>query len=586
MRLHRHSRALLTTLVLALLVSVVPAAPAPAATVTVVRTRDLAIPMSSGGELYGDLYQPAVDGVVRAPLPTIVVYFPYRKDDPTRFERGAMARFAEAGFAGLLVDIRGSGASNGAYGLSSRREVRDGYDAVEWAALQPWSDGRIGMWGYSYPGNMAALVAAMRPPHLRAIVPASSFNDPYRDVFFPGGMQASEDTGLVGWLAFHALVKPGPEASPERAARSAVDPSAQAEGLGTLAIGAAHRLYDSYWRERTLHAERIRVPALFWSGWDDIYPRAAALGYLTAGSRHKALVLGPWGHLGGAGDEPLELLLADSVRWFDIFLRTPDPRRMRAKFAKVPPVRVFDVDPSSTATFGPWNGEWRSFRSWPPPHRDAALALCGPGGEAPSAEAPWPIRGTLATRCESDASVPVPGVPVEATGAASVTHDAVAGANPYNDPKDQRLDAAAAAFLGPVLEEAAVVTGSVRARLWATSQWTDADWVVRLVDVGPDATRVIARGWLKASHRRVDPRRPYLWHPHDRPESLVPGEPYRLDVEIWPSSYRLAAGHRLGLLVQSADTRKVVSQDGAFPSELLVGPSYPSTVFVPIRTGA
>jgi putative CocE/NonD family hydrolase len=304
---------------------------------------------------------------------------------------------------------------------------------------------------------------------------------------------------------------------------------------------------------------------------------------LTTGSRHRALVLGPWGHLGGAGDEPLELLLADSVRWFDIFLRTRNPRQVRAKFSRIPPVRVFDVDPSGTDTFAEWSGRWRSFRSWPPPHRDAALALCGPGDEAPSPESPWPIRGTLTTTCERDASIPVPGVPVEATGAASVTHDAVAGSNPYNDPKDQRLDTAATAFLGPVLEQAALVTGSVRLRLWAESQGTDADWVVRLVDVGPDATQVIARGWLRASHRRVDARRGYLWHPHDREDALVPGEPYRLDVEIWPSSYRLPAGHRLGLLVQSADTRKVVSQNGAITSRLLVGPSYPSTAFVPIR---
>ncbi|MEX2459292.1 MAG: CocE/NonD family hydrolase [Actinomycetota bacterium] len=586
MRPYPHPRVLLATLAVALLGTVVSAQPGRAQTVTVVRTRDLAIPMSSGGELYADLYRPAVDGVPRTRLPTIVVYFPYRKDDPSRFEREALARFAEAGFAGLLVDIRGTGASPGEFGMSSRREVRDGYDAVEWAARQPWSDGRVGMWGYSYPGNMAALVAALRPPHLRAIVPASSYNDPYRDLFYPGGMQASEDSGLVGWLAFHALVRPGPEASPDRAAASTLDVATYPGSLGPLVEGPAHRLFDDFWRERALRAERIRVPALFWSGWDDVYPRAAALGYLTTGSRHKALVLGPWGHLGGAGDEPLELLLADSVRWFDVFLRTPDPRRMRAKLARIPPVRVFDVDASRAATFGPWPGAWRSYRSWPPPHRDAVLALCGPDDGAPALETPWPIRGTLVATCVGDAATPGRGVPVEPTGGAADTPAAGPGVapSPNNDPKRRSLPAAAAAFLGPILEESATVTGSVSVRLWAVSQGTDADWVVRLVDVGPETTRLISRGWLRASHRRQDPRRGYLWHTHDREEPVVPGEPYRLDVEIWPSSYRLPAGHRLGLLVQSADTRKVLSQNGAITSRLLVGPSHPSMLFVPVRT--
>jgi hypothetical protein len=566
----------------ALLLAMIPAV-ARADDVTVVRMRNLAIPVSTGGVLRGDLYQPKIGGTVLAPLPTVIIYFPYAKDDQSRFERTMLARLVQNRFAGLLVDIRGTGDSPGEFGLLSEKEIREGYDVVEWTAAQSWSDGTVGLWGYSYPGITAALIAALHPPHLAAIVPGAAYNDPYRDILFPGGIRATQDSGLAGWFAAHAMMRVRPDDTPAEALANVADAAAHPGGLTPIVDAGLHTMYDGWWRERELVASEITVPALFWSGWDDVYPRGQLLNYVLAGTAHKAIVMGPWGHIGGATGKALDFFITDSIRWFDIFLRTPDDERA-GKLAAVPPVRLFDVDWTKPVTYdGAYHGTWRGFSSWPA-HADITLQLCT-SADGPGPSAPWLSRGALARACDVDGSVPVAGVPVDATGGVSVTHDTAKGdwANGFNDPKDARLDPSATMLVGAPLEQVSTITGPIRADLWATTQGPDADWVVRLVDIGPDAARYISQGWLRASHRHEDASRGYLWHTHDREEVLVPGEPYRFSVEVWPTSYAVPAGHRIGLEVLSADTMKVAGQTTA-ASALLVGPDHPSSVTLPIRS--
>ena len=227
--------------------------------------KDLEIPVSSGNVLRGDLYVPVVDGEPAAGLPTIVTYFPYVKDDSSRFEVAAMHRFASDGYAGLLVDIAGTGVSPGEFGFLSEREVADGHDVVEWAAQQPFSNGRVGMWGYSYPGVTAAHVAATRPPHLRAAVPGSIFHDIYRDVAFPGGIQSTQDMTLLGaFIAAQSVARQRGDTDPQLAFEALVDSVAAPGGVATMAEALTHTTYDAYWQERALENKihRIEVPTL------------------------------------------------------------------------------------------------------------------------------------------------------------------------------------------------------------------------------------------------------------------------------------------------------------------------------------
>ena len=594
---HRSATALVVgTTGLALLGPALLATPAGAAALprvqeaapTVAVTNDVEIPTRSGHVLRGDLYRPVIAGVPRDGLPTVVTYFPYVKDDDRRFEVTAMRRFAEAGYAGLLVDIPGTGASIGEFGFFSNREIADGRDAVDWAAAQPFSNGRVGLWGYSYPGITAARIAATRPASLRAVVPAAIFNDAYRDVVAPGGILASQDAALLPFVAGQAAARPRQGTDPAVAFEELLNTATTPGNVLIVAEAGTHTFYDDYWKERALDGEieKIEVPALLWGGWSDVYPRGTLLNHAAIGSRYKRLVMGPWGHLAGVAGEPFELFLQESLTWFDTFLRH-DPSPDEAERATG--TRLFDMDWSGTAdTFaGIWPGRFTDTPAGLPTTTPRSLVLCG-GDGTPEAAAPWPVQGRLGADCPSDGSLPVVHVPADATGGGSIGHDAFA--NPYAnelwDDKDQRLSLASTALLSEPLEVATTVTGSMTADLAVSTIGTDADWVVRVVDVGPDRTRVLAPGWLRASRRHEDPDRTYLRHTHDRDEPVAPGEPYRLRIEVWPTSYTVPAGHRLGLLIRTADSAKITPGASPGVSTVLTGPSAPSTLTFSVRSSA
>src|SRR5262245_62518680 len=147
--------------------------------------RNLLIPLSDGAELSADLYRPAGKG----PFPALISFYPYHHDDFMGAMNEAPRRyFAARGYAHLLVDFRGLGGSSGvAWSAMDRGEARDGAEAIEWIARQPWCDGNVGMWGLSYGGISSLKVAAENPPHLRAIVPLQGSVDIYHDYLYPGG---------------------------------------------------------------------------------------------------------------------------------------------------------------------------------------------------------------------------------------------------------------------------------------------------------------------------------------------------------------------------------------------------------------
>ena len=548
-------------------------APAIAQERSVLITRNLEIPVGENAKLRGDLYQPAVDGVPLQSLPTIVTYFPYVKDDASRFEVTAMHRFAEAGYAGLLVDLAGSGVSPGEFGFLNQREIADGRDVVEWAAQQTFSNGRVGLWGYSYPGITAALIAATRPPHLEAVVPASIYHDTYRDLVYPGGILFTQDVVLLPWVLAQSYARQRQGTDPQLAYEALLGSIFSPGGTAVIAEAALHQTYDAYWQERALENKigQIEVPTLFWGGWADIYPRGTLLNYHDVGAQHKRLVMGPWGHLAGASDQPLELFLTESLAWFDTFLRKEATAEEAEAIAGV--ARLFQLDPAGEETYADvWSGRFVEHRGWPAGSARTTLEICT-ATPTIDASTPWPIQGALGGDCDVAGAIPVANLPVDPTGGGSIGHDAYAHAlaNLLWDDKDQRLSLGSTVLLTEPAAEDLWILGSSTVKLTAMTAGVDADWVVRLVDVGPDGAFPISPGWLRAAARRTDPARPYVWHTHDGPELLTPLVPYSLEVEIWPTSYRLPAGHRLGLAVRSADTLKVAPGIGSAASQILTG---------------
>jgi uncharacterized protein len=557
----------------------------------IVKDQDLEIPLSDGSMLRADLYRPQKSRHRR--LPTAMLMFPYKKDDASRLERDTVYALARAGYASLVVDVRGTGASPGEFCFFCKREVRDGFEAVEWAARQRWSNGRVGMWGYSYSGITASHVAALRPPHLTAIVAGSAFNDGYRDLMYPGGIRASADFAVIAQLfqGTAPYARAGSESDPQVAAGMLVDAAGNPSTIGAEFLG--RETYDRWWRERGLEnkAHRVNVPVLHVSGWHDLYPRGAALNYRQMRVRNRAMLLGPWGHIGpftpttevGASER---LWIRATTRWLDTFVKTPPGAKRRAKAAAYPRVVMWDEDPESGNSYhgtDAWRGQWRTHDAWVPRHRRQTMQLCP--SPRPQAPATWAVQGSLRHgACEEQGNVSVAATPLDPTSGTSVYHDIGVNGEAH-DPLDQRSTATATAFVGPKVRRARTVTGGLRLDFTATTAGTDVDWVAKVVDLAPDGTaRLVTRGWLKASHRRQDRSRPYLFHTHADPQRLTPGSPYRLAVEIWPTSYRLRAGHRLAVLLQAADTQKVLPSAESAASELLIDPRRPATLTVPVRT--
>ena len=167
--------------------------------------RNILVPISGGAELACDVYLP--EGAGRCP--TLVSPTPYRKDDYIGSAwQHVITYFVERGYAHVVADFRGLGSSSGvAAEAMSDSEAGDGVELVEWAASQPWSDGRVGMYGVSYGGISALRTAAARPPHLRAIIPLLATADPYDDFVYPGG--CFNCLGVAAWSSYmHACKWP------------------------------------------------------------------------------------------------------------------------------------------------------------------------------------------------------------------------------------------------------------------------------------------------------------------------------------------------------------------------------------------
>jgi putative CocE/NonD family hydrolase len=534
------ARALL--LIVAFLVTVAPAAAAtpppklPPPTYKSV-AKEVLIPMDDGIKLAATVALPSKDGAKPAPgrFPVVVGMTPYSRNGVC----GCYAPdfWATRGMVGAVVDVRGTGGSGGTLeeNFFSPREARDSRTVIEWLAKQPYANGRVGMAGGSYVGITQFLAAGQRPPHLRAIAPQVPIADLYRDGFAHGGIPS----------LFFDLQYIGVQGAPG-AAGANTDPyllqetlaaKAGQSAVGTIAFDYLARPNDDpFYRARSpiAVADRIKVPALIVGGWrDGLSPRGASEMYARLARRRGVetrLYMDPCTHKGcGPPFAPLtnppgqEDISAYVFEFLSKYLtRTNTPRRANVRF------------------YLQGRDAFLNARRWPP--RSAHRAQ-------------FPLAaGTLGT----------PG-----TGTGSYVTDPAAGfamafnkygtvaASPYV-PTDQRLEGPQGlTFRTPVLKRRLTLAGPSALHLVAASTATDTDWYAKLSDVAPDGSEsIIEEGALRASHRALDqrrtrPARPY--HTDVDPQPITPGTFTSYDVEIWPTAYELAPGHRLQLRVTSTD---------------------------------
>lgn len=470
--------------------------------------KDVLIPTRDGSHVCADVIRPA--GVARSPA--IVCMSPYGKDvswleaypdhhldiSPyTVWETPDPEWWAPRGYAVVRVDSRGIGKSPGTLDPLSAQDTEDYYDAIEYVAEQSWCTGKVGLLGISFYAITQWKVAALHPPHLAAIIPWEGANDLYREWARQGGIYTN---GFVDfWWQLHFIDQPV-------LTRPAVDWREEFQ---------RHEFDDEWFRERSAELESIDVPVLSAGNWGafHMHLRGNVEGFARVSSEHKRLIMMTGTHI-----DPFysEWARDEQLRFFDRWLKgVPNGVEHEA------PLRLAIRYGSEI--------EWRD-------------------------EQRWPLVDTQWTRLYLDAAAQ--SLAWEPVGPGSVSYDAPSGSASFRThPTDSLLE----------------LTGPVMLRLWVSSSAGDMDIFVALRDLRPDGEEVygigprggpvpMALGWLRASHRELDPDRslPYRpFHKHEQQLPLVRADATLVEVEVWPTSIVLMPGHRLQLDISANDDHMV-----------------------------
>lgn len=542
-------------LVLALLLGFTQAAGAQSDAAQAVKQSGVAIPMRDGVVLRAEVWRPAGEGK----FPTLVYRTPY---GAKRAAEGyaIFEKAVERGYAVVIQDVRGRYASDGEF-LPYQKEGRDGYDTIEWAARQPWSDGNVGTFGLSYPGAVQWLAAMERPPHLRAMVPAMTFSSP-RNFFYSGGVF---DLSWIAWIwnniAPDVRVKkdlPGPKTGQEaRAALEKLGPVFQRRlplnSLEELKAVAPwyfewmrHEPWDSWWDWAELRGKYDRadgVAVLNFSSWhDEAYgPEGATTNFnglyaarSGAANAKTQLILGPWSH-GVPGPRDCQVGRRDFcpaanidydamvLDWMDRYVRG-----VANGVDKRKPVRYFVMGAN----------EWREADQWPLPQAKAMPLYLAPGKKA--SDSGGLIREPLEIKAASTSFISDPAKPV------TDPNPFYSGANDYSElaERDDVL-----VFDSPPLEQDTEVTGPITAEIYLETNATDTDLWVRVLDVAPDgaAFNLMSPGLdvLRASYRNAATN-------GGKRELLTPGTIYKLVLPNLITSNLFRRGHRIRVQISAS----------------------------------
>ncbi len=424
------------------------------------------------------------------------------------------------GYVCVRVDSRGAGWSPGFMQPNSPREIDDLYQCIEWAGMQEWSNGKVGMLGISYYARNQWRIAGRKPPHLTAIIPWEGGNDTYRDSGYHGGIlsQFTEQWSKIQVMnvqygrGANARKHPvtgestaGPiTLSEEELAQNRVNPFEELK---------AHPLDDQWHRDRSADLSKVTLPLLTCANWggQGIHPRGNFNGFLESDSEQK------W--LEAHGDSHWSLFSSTygldlQKRFFDHFLKG-----VNNGWEKTPRVMLNVRHPGPKFI-----------------HRY---------------ENEWPLARTRWTKFYLDLE-----------NKALVEEPVAAQARLEYKGMGEGVT-----FWMPPMVEETEITGPMAAKLFVSSSTQDADLflIVRVFDPegkeltfmgSTDPHTPIANGWLRASHRALAPEKSSFWrpyHPHDRVDSLTPGEAYECDVEIVASCIVVPAGWRVAFTVRGKD---------------------------------
>jgi len=547
-----------------------------------IRQQDVMVAARDGILLATDIYRPGKGGAATAErLPVLLHRTPYDKSEAATV---AIAEtLAKHGYVVMVQDTRGRHHSQGVFEKYYVFDAYDGYDSIEWAARQPFSNGKVGMYGTSYAAHTQADASKLAPPHLRALLlnMGGMSNAWDHSVRYDGAFEMGRQ---LTWAWLQALDDAKDPITKGMLSKEDVNAWYSAlplrKGLSPLSVApnyegyyldeATHSDYGAHWdtlgmQWEKFYAQSADVPMMHVGGWYDIYLRGTIENWRRLGALKKSpmrLVIGPWTHHGNtatyAGDVDFgtEAAIKDfdtnfHLRWFDYHLKD-----IKTAAAAQAPVRYFLMgtgdghkDAAGRLYHG---GEWRDSKQWPPAEAHAATFYLHADGSlstrAPAASEP------AATVFQYDPAHPVPtiggGVSKRLKDGAYDQRERpdMPGSRPPYLPLRARSDVLV--FESEVLKQDAVVAGPVEVTLFASSSATDTDFTAKLIDVYPPSADFpagfdmnLTDGILRASYRD---------HSETR-QLLTPGKIYSIVIRPFDTANVVKKGHRIRLDISSSN---------------------------------
>ena len=496
----------------------------------ILHERDVAIPVRAGFTIDCDILRP--DCPER--FPAILCFFPFHKEDQIKsmmpvavnprdvsIEGGDYNFYVRRGYAQIFANVRGTGKSGGLFDHLGDGTIEDIYDVIEWLAKQPWCDGQVATFGTSYFAMTAKRVAELKPPSLKTIFAPFGVTDQYRHAIFHGGIFAfvfhqfwlkslsnlrvrKEYRNKIGERAFNeqiekALQDPEINIHPEL-----VDVLKNPDEGGNMLIGEyiLNYLDTQHYKEKAVRFNvDVEIPGYFGGCW------AMHSLHLPGDFESfenwrgpKKLTIGPPYYL----DRPVYQYHYESLRWFDYWLKG-----INTGIMDEPPIHLFIQN----------TGEWKEAYEWPLPETKWTEFYLHKDGLLSEHEIfPDETASTFQDTAEEHGSL---------------------------------------TFVTPPMVENTEVCGPMVLNLYASTTDTEVLWFVNFLEIDPGGKkRVLTRGWLRGSQRRIDPERSKPWqpyHPHDKREPLTPGKVYEFNVEIVPTGVLLKAGSRFAVRIKAAD---------------------------------
>lgn len=500
----------------------------------IIAEHNRSLAMSDGIKIDFDIFRP--DG--KGKFPVLVSIAAFNKEiqservwpaaTRTRRIRGAADAVLEApsldfwvrrGYVVIIGSVRGTGRSEGVFQYMSPREVRDTYELIEWTARQSWCNGNVGMLGLGYFSAHQPMVAMLQPPHLKAIAPIGTYWDNYRHFWWPGGVLQK---GFLRWLLslvnfdIHTEKSTLLEELGEKKYHELIELALADKDLAgapeivealknPFKTGNANYLdvvlrptIDKYWLERgsRMDFRKFKVPAYLGGASH----RPSVFYYWPEMKMPKKLILFPPSYT----DRPFYQLSWELLRWFDYWLKGIDTGIMGE-----PPVKLFVQGAN----------DWLMANDFPVPgtkfipfalHENRSLCEIEPWLEAESAS--------------------------------------------YDDAPGNR---GSLKYSSAPMVENTEIAGPIVLNLYASCRGIDMNFFIGLWDADAEGKEVnLTRGYLKASHRALDPKLSKPWlpvHTHTNPQPLVPGQVYLFNIEMNPTANLFKAGHRIVLKISSAD---------------------------------